>query len=107
MITFLVEPGPPLFEISSGIALIYNSAGRYKDGLKYKVGVAIFDKKSPDRVIARTENPIMVPEYEWELYGHVNNVVFVEGMVEHENKLLLYYGGADRYIGLAYWTTDL
>ena len=78
MITFLVEPGPPLFEISSGIALIYNSAGRYKDGLKYKVGVAIFDKKSPDRVIARTENPIMVPEYEWELYGHVNNVVFVD-----------------------------
>jgi len=103
----LVEPGPPLFEISSGIALIYNSAGRYKDGLKYKVGVAIFDKKSPDRLIARTENPIMVPEYEWEFYGHVNSVVFVEGMVEHENKLLLYYGGADRYIGLAYWTTDL
>ncbi|MDK2854593.1 MAG: hypothetical protein PWQ92_1487 [Thermococcaceae archaeon] len=103
----LVEPGPPLFETSYGITLIYNSAGRCGEGLKYKVGLAIFDKEYPDKVVARTETPLMVPQYEWELYGHVNNVVFVEGMVEHENKILLYYGGADRHIGLAYWTTDL
>ncbi|MCA6213168.1 glycosidase [Thermococcus bergensis] len=103
----LVEPGPPLFETSYGITLIYNSAGRCGEGLKYKVGLAIFDKEYPDKVVARTETPLMVPQYEWELYGHVNNVVFIEGMVEHENKILLYYGGADRHIGLAYWTTDL
>jgi len=103
----LVEPGPPLVSMDEKILLIYNSAGNEEGTLKYRVGAAIFSKDDPRELIARTENPIMVPEHEWEFYGHVNNVVFVEGMVEHENKLFLYYGGADRYIGLAYWTTDL
>jgi predicted GH43/DUF377 family glycosyl hydrolase len=38
---------------------------------------------------------------EWEKIGQVPNVVFVEGMVRQRNRLLLYYGGADKYIGIA------
>ncbi|KPU63176.1 glycosidase [Thermococcus sp. EP1] len=103
----LVEPGPPLVSMDEKILLIYNSAGKEEGTLKYRVGAAIFSKDDPRELIARTENPIMFPEYEWEIWGYVNNVVFLEGMVEHGGKILLYYGGADRYIGLAYWTTDL
>jgi predicted GH43/DUF377 family glycosyl hydrolase len=31
----------------------------------------------------------------------VPNVVFVEGMLRQKNRFLFYYGGADKYIGVA------
>jgi predicted GH43/DUF377 family glycosyl hydrolase len=99
----LVEPGPFTIMTELGILLIYNSAGKEGDTLKYKVGVALFDKEDPTKLIARTEKPILEPTYEWEINGWVNNVVFVEGLIEHDNKIYIYYGGADKYIGLAYW----
>lgn len=99
----LVEPGPFTVMTEYGILLIYNSAGKEGDALKYKVGVALFDKDDPAKLIARTEKPILEPTYEWEIKGWVNNVVFVEGLIEHDSKVYIYYGGADRYIGLAYW----
>jgi len=33
--------------------------------------------------------------------GQVPNVVFVEGMIKQNNQYLFYYGGADKYIGIA------
>ena len=44
---------------------------------------------------------VFAPEKEWEKVGQVPNVVFVEGMVKQEKKYLFYYGGADKYIGVA------
>jgi predicted GH43/DUF377 family glycosyl hydrolase len=40
-------------------------------------------------------------EKEWERVGQVPNVVFVEGMVRQGNRFLLYYGGADKCVGVA------
>jgi predicted GH43/DUF377 family glycosyl hydrolase len=52
-------------------------------------------------VLARAEKPIFVVEREWEKMGQVPNVVFVAGMVRDGNRWLFYYGGADKYIGVA------
>ena len=61
----------------------------------------MFDKKDPTKVVARSEKPIFRVENEWEKNGQVPNVVFVTAMVHDENRWLFYYGGADKYVGVA------
>jgi beta-1,2-mannosidase len=94
----VVEPGPPPILTKEGIVLIYNGAD---DKLVYRAGVAIFDLHDPRRVIYRSDTPIFSPEKPWEKVGQVPNVVFVEGMVRQKDRWLFYYGGADRYVGVA------
>ena len=94
----VVEPGPPPVMTKDGILLIYNGAD---DKLVYRTGWALFDKKDPRKLLARSEQPIFVPEHDWEKIGQVPNVVFVEGLVREGKRWLFYYGGADKYIGVA------
>ena len=99
----VVEPGPPPLVTKQGIVLIYNGADEH---LVYRTGIAIFDRNDPSKLLYRSELPRFEPELNWEKIGQVPNVVFVEGMiverVTHErSKLLLYYGGADKYVGVA------
>ena len=94
----VVEPGPPPMLTKDGIVLVYNGAD---DKLVYRVGVALFDPKDPARLLSRSDTPIFAPEQQWEQIGQVPNVVFVEGMVRTGSKCLFYYGGADKYVGVA------
>src|SRR5271157_261053 len=94
----VVEPGPPPIITPGGIVLIYNGAD---DKLVYRTAIAIFDRKDPRKVLYRSEQPIFAPEMEWEKVGQVPNVVFVEGMVRRGDHYLFYYGGADKYVGVA------
>lgn len=94
----VAEPGPPPIVTPEGIVLIYNGAD---DKLVYRTGFAVFDRQNPARILRRSREPIFGPELEWEKKGQVPNVVFVEGMVENSDKYLLYYGGADKYVGVA------
>lgn len=68
----------------------------------YRVGAMMLDLKNPSRVIARCPVPIMEPEaeYEWQgLYPH--GVVFPTANVVVDGKLFVYYGCADKFIGVA------
>lgn len=68
----------------------------------YRVGVLMLDLEDPSKVIARTPEPIMEPEedYEWNgLYPH--GVVFPTANVVVDDVLYVYYGAADQTIGLA------
>jgi predicted GH43/DUF377 family glycosyl hydrolase len=94
----VVEPGPPPILTPQGIVLIYNGAD---EKLVYRTGVAVFDRRDPRKVLYRSEEPVFAPEKEWERVGQVANVVFVEGMVKRGGKFLFYYGGADKYVGVA------
>jgi predicted GH43/DUF377 family glycosyl hydrolase len=94
----VVEPGPPPILTSRGIVLIYNGAD---DKLVYRTAVAVFDRHDPRKLLFRSDAPIFVPEKVWEKGGQVPNVIFVEGMVRRGNRFLLYYGGADKYVGVA------
>jgi predicted GH43/DUF377 family glycosyl hydrolase len=94
----VVEPGPPPVVVSQGIFLIYNGAD---DKLVYSTGWVLFDKKDPTKVLARSQEPIFKPGPAWEKVGQVPNVVFVEGMVRDAKRWLFYYGGADKYVGVA------
>lgn len=94
----VVEPGPPPILTSSGIVLIYNGAD---DNLVYRTSVAVFDRHDPRKVRYRSDAPIFSPDKEWERVGQVPNVVFVEGMIRQNDRWLFYYGGADKYVGVA------
>jgi predicted GH43/DUF377 family glycosyl hydrolase len=94
----VVEPGPPPVLTPNGIVLIYNAAD---DKLVYRTAVAVFDRKDPRKLIWRSDHPILEPQKNWEKIGQVPNVVFVEGIVRRGSRYLFYYGGADKYVGVA------
>ncbi len=94
----VAEPGPAPLLTPEGIVLIYNGAD---DKLVYRTGVAVFDRSDPKKLLWRSSEPIFAPELEWEKVGQVPNVVFVEGMVQQANRYLFFYGGADKYVGVA------
>lgn len=103
----LVEPGPYALLRKEGILLLYNSANNAKNGDKtlpdmtYSVGQALFSSDRPARLIGRAKNSLMHPDRPYEMTGQVNNVCFLEGMVWHNDRWLLYYGTADSKIAVA------
>ncbi|HXZ80255.1 MAG TPA: glycoside hydrolase family 130 protein [Terriglobales bacterium] len=94
----VVEPGPPPLLTPEGILLFYNGAD---DQLVYRLCWALFDKNDPAHLLARGDAPLLSPELGWEKVGQVTNVVFVEGLVREGKRWLFYYGGADKYVGVA------
>jgi len=94
----VAEPGPAPILTNDGILLIYNGAD---DNHVYRTGFAIFDRKDPRHLLTRSSAPIFSPEKDWEKVGQVPNVVFVEGAVPQGDHYLFYYGGADKYVGVA------
>lgn len=93
-----IGAGPPPIKTEYGWLLIYHGVDKK---LFYRAGMALLDLESPAKVIARCPYPILEPERKYELVGDVPNVVFPEGTVVFDNELYVYYGGADKVIGLA------
>jgi beta-1,2-mannosidase len=94
----VVEPGPPPVMTDQGILLVYNGAD---DALAYSTGWVLFQRSDPTKVLTRCAEPIFRVERQWEKVGQVPNVVFVEGLVQQSGRWLFYYGGADKYVGVA------
>lgn len=90
------EPGPAPIVLDEGILLVYNGANDY---LVYSTGWALFDRNDPAKLLARSDQPSFAAEEPWERIGQVPNVVFVEGLVREDERLTMYYGAADTYIG--------
>jgi predicted GH43/DUF377 family glycosyl hydrolase len=67
----------------------------------YRLGLALFDLKDPSKLIRRSENYILAPEKDYEKVGWISNVVFTCGAIlEDNNEVKIYYGGADDSISL-------
>jgi len=81
-----------------GYLLIYHAVDRNKT---YRLGAALLDGENPTKVVRRLPEPILEPELPWEKEGHVPNVVFSCGQAVKDSFLYVYYGGADRVIGVA------
>ncbi|MCX6753758.1 MAG: hypothetical protein NTV03_01750 [Candidatus Nomurabacteria bacterium] len=89
---------PPI-RTKYGWLLLYH--GVSKSHNTYRVGALLLDLKDPAIVLARSSDPIFSPEEDYEKVGIVPNVVFPCGMVERGGKLFIYYGGADKVVGVA------
>lgn len=94
----VAEPGPAPILTPTSIILLYNGAD---DHLVYRTGFAVFDRNDPRHLLMRSSEPMFAPEKDWEKIGQVPNVVFVEGAVPQGDHYLFYYGGADKYVGVA------
>jgi predicted GH43/DUF377 family glycosyl hydrolase len=91
---------PPI-ETKSGWLLLYHTVAKKDDTLYYYVSAALLDADNPMHVIARKKTPLLSPEMPYEKEGLVANVVFPCGAVVINGQLFVYYGGADKVIGVA------
>lgn len=67
----------------------------------YRVGALLLDLNNPLHILAKTPEPILEPEYDYELNGYYKGCVFPTGNVVVDDTLYVYYGCADKYIGVA------
>ncbi len=93
-----VGAGAPPIKTEYGWVLIYHGVD---DSNHYNLGLALIDRHDPLRVIARSKQPILSPEKDYEKKGQVNNVVFSCGAVRVKDELLVYYGAADSTVAVA------
>lgn len=93
--------GPPVaVTLPAGGAawlMIYHGVSRHGT---YRLGVALLGA-SGTNVIARTADAIFEPLEPYEKEGEVPNVVFSCGQVVRGDTLYLYYGAADKVLGVA------
>lgn len=82
----------------AGLLMVYSAAG--EDGV-YRAVQMLWDAERPWEVLARAERPFLEPETPQEKDGEVDDVVFAQGLVEFQGQWILYYGMADRRIGVA------
>jgi predicted GH43/DUF377 family glycosyl hydrolase len=95
---------PPI-ETRYGWLLLYHGISR-RTG-HYNVRAALLDKKDPSKILYRTHDPLLEPTPLYEREGIVSNVVFPCGAVVLKDKLFVYYGGADKVVGVATIDIDL
>jgi predicted GH43/DUF377 family glycosyl hydrolase len=88
--------GPPI-KIGVNWLLIYHGIS---DHGVYRLGAAMLSTDGLS-VLSRTADPILEPVEQYELAGEVGKVVFSCGAVARGNELFLYYGGADKVLGVA------
>lgn len=98
----LVKAGiaaPPI-ETEKGWLMFYHCVTTKEGNFSYEAGVLLLDLNDPSKVISPSIH-LLEPEMVYEKIGLVSNVVFPCGAVLLNEEILLYYGGADRVVGVA------
>ncbi len=96
-----IGAGAPPIKTKAGWLLINHSVEPKNKGRIYYANAALLDLKNPLKVIARLPYPLMAPEEDYELEGHVNNVIFPTGTAQFKDRLYIYYGTSDSYVAVA------
>ena len=88
---------PPI-KTDKGWFMLYHAVGPDE---RYRVGAMMLDLDDPSIVTHRLEEPVLVPEYDYECSGIYKGICFPCGNVVIDGKLFVYYGGADQYCCVA------
>lgn len=81
-----------------GWLILYHGADRES---RYCMGAALLDLEQPWKVIARMDEPLLVPEAEYEKNGFFQDVIFSCGAVMVDGNIWMYYGACDDTIACA------
>jgi beta-1,2-mannobiose phosphorylase / 1,2-beta-oligomannan phosphorylase len=92
--------GAPPLKTKDGWLLIYYGVDD-RDDSKYHIGAMLLDLKNPTKVLYRTDKPILEPTQDYELTGFKPGIAYPCGAVIINNKLMVYYGGADSVVCVA------
>ena len=93
-----IGAGTPPIKTKNGWLLLYHGVD---DKGIYRDGAVILDLNDPRKILARTKDFIMEPDQPFEFEGFYEGCVFPTGAVVKDGTLFVYYGCADKYIGLA------
>ena len=93
-----IGAGTSPIKTDHGWLLIYH--GVDKQGI-YRNGAVLLDLENPKKILSRTKDFIMEPDQPFEFEGFYDGCVFPTSAVVKDNVLYVYYGCADKYIGLA------
>lgn len=64
----------------------------------------LVDRNDLTKVLEEQKKPFLYPEHPWEKEGMTGHTTVANALVPFKGRWLLYYGAADRYIGLATFT---
>jgi len=92
--------GPSPIKTDMGWLILYHAMD-HKNPDRYRMGALILDPKDPTRVLYRSSAPILEPEEYYENNGWKWGVVYACGAVVKDDMLFVYYGGADKVVGVA------
>jgi predicted GH43/DUF377 family glycosyl hydrolase len=95
--------GAPPIKTNEGWLVIYHGKG---DNSLYSLFGLLLDLEEPSKVIRRAEEPLLYPTEPFETEGFFSNVVFSNGVVEHDGKIYIYYGASDESVGVAITDID-
>jgi predicted GH43/DUF377 family glycosyl hydrolase len=103
-----IGPGAVPIRTSEGWLTVFHGVRtQCKAHYVYQLGVCLLDLEDPSRVIAVSKDTILEPEQSYELVGQTPSVVFTCGaVVEPDQTIKLYYGGADTVMCLATTTIE-
>lgn len=90
--------GAAPIKTKKGWLMIYHGATEEN---RYSLGAILLDLENPSIIIARSEEPIMEPIAEYERTGFFGEVIFTNGHIVKGDKIKMYYGAADEFVGLA------
>jgi len=97
-----VEVGAPPIKTKHGWLLFYSYIQNYfTPSPTFGIEAVLLDLKNPQKVIARIENPLLIPQEEYEKYGSVPNIIFPSGAFLKGDKIFLYYGATDTVCAVA------
>jgi predicted GH43/DUF377 family glycosyl hydrolase len=88
---------PPI-KTPEGWLTIYHSVGPDRH---YRLGAMMLDLKDPSKVTHRMPDWLIQPETDYELKGYYQGCIFPCGTAVIDGTLFVYYGGADKYVGVA------
>ena len=93
--------GPTPIKTDLGWLVIYHAMD-HRNPDRYRIGAMILDLNDPTKILYRSQHPILEPEEYYENNGHKWGVVYSCGAVLKDGTLFVYYGGADKVIGVAF-----
>lgn len=96
---FVRGAAAPPVKTAHGWLLLYHGM-MPSAGAGYNVGAMLLDLRDPTKILYRSEAPILTPN-EWYENDWKPGVVYASGAVVFGDDLLVYYGGGDKYVGVA------
>jgi predicted GH43/DUF377 family glycosyl hydrolase len=100
--SYRIGASVPPIRTEHGWLEIYHGVKKTAAGPIYRIGTVMLDLEKPDKVIARSNQPILSPRADYERIGDVGNVAFACGaVVEDSGEIKVYYGAADTCVCVA------
>lgn len=98
-----IGAGAPPFLTEKGWIELYHGATADD---RYCMGAMLLDRDEPWKVLKRSENPLVEPEYPYEKKGFFGNVIFGCGLTLSGNTVRLYYGASDESVAMVSMTVQ-